>query len=307
MSFLKEGSPSSLNASADKNPGISPGVAGADQHSTGRDAPVAEPKAEPQDDFSSKFAALSRKERDLLQRERAFKERESRLSKYEEVEKHKSQNPMAVLETYGITFEQLLDHQLKETASPEDKKYNTLEETVRQLKAKLDEEEERKKQDGINKEIDTFRQSITKALDGDNETFALIKSTGSESAVFDAVREAIMQDPESYQTRADAEALIPQMAAAIEKQLEETLGKVKELPKVRRLLGIEEIAAKAVSDTQTQAKDIAAPEVTLTNKPAVPTGTQGTGRLSQEESKRNAAKLLDAMMKGTVKIPGIGA
>src|SRR5690606_17605191 len=109
-------------------------------------------------------------------------------SKLEEAMKNKATNPMQLLEASGLTLDEILDFQLRQSENPEKKQIRTLEEKLEAVTKRLQEEDERKRQEGVSREIEGFKSRINQILDGDQERFALIKNTDSSEAVFNAIR-----------------------------------------------------------------------------------------------------------------------
>src|SRR5690606_27084896 len=70
------------------------------------------------DEFASKFAALTRREKKLQEIEQRLKEREQTYSKLEEAMKNKATNPMQLLEASGLTLDEILDFQLRQSENP---------------------------------------------------------------------------------------------------------------------------------------------------------------------------------------------
>lgn len=135
------------------------------------DASKDEPKVEvakPEDKISSKFAALSRKEREVYQKKQELKAEEARIaelrskdeltlkearaqieSERKEIEEFralKKDNPLKVLEKLGITYQQLTDIVLNEgKPTPEQLLQNTKEEFESKFSALKREQEEKEK------------------------------------------------------------------------------------------------------------------------------------------------------------------
>ncbi len=89
-------------------------------------APIAKPATPaPEDDRIRRgFAALSRKEKALREKEKTFKDAESKLAAIETLRQKALTNPLEVLQEYGLSYEQLTDYILgneKVAPTPEDR------------------------------------------------------------------------------------------------------------------------------------------------------------------------------------------
>lgn len=263
-------------------------------------------------DLASQFASLTKREKQFLKEKREFEEARKSLSgldKIKEAIDKKSENPLAVLEAAGISLDEILDYQLKNHVAkdPNVEKMTTLEEKIKLLEGKLTEKEESEKQANVSKEIDSFKGHIKSAIDQDQERFGLVALTDSYDVVFRSVQNVVSQaikqaqeDGEEipYRTRAEVEAIIPQVAEQIENQIFEALKKIQNLGKVKSLFGSTEQQKTEANQAVSQAaKAIQAPEVTLTNSSSVPatgTGTAPKTLLDRDESIRLAAAKLKA-------------
>lgn len=171
-----------------------------DQTVPAENKPAEPAKPNPEDIFASKFGALSKKEREIRNKEAALKERLSKLEKYEKDSSAWKDNPGAVLQfleqEYGIDFSKLADHQIQSfqdtlPKSPEEQ----LEARIKAMeeKAKKEEEDRLKAQEEAEKEKATkyekmLRDQIGGIVDSSPEAFELIKAFGQHEAVIDTMK-----------------------------------------------------------------------------------------------------------------------
>lgn len=155
------------------------------------------PKAEaaPDDERLRKgFSALSKKEKALRQKEQQLKTLEEQVRKAETLRQKAKDNPLEVLNEYGVTYEQLTDYILgneKPAPSPEDK-IRAIEERLERERQEAAEARSRAEQEAIERKIDQFKNHILKpSLQANADKYELINSRGDEGAelVFDVIEE----------------------------------------------------------------------------------------------------------------------
>jgi len=104
---------------------VQPGQNGPDNSqtkSTGETPSAAENnQSKPSDDprLSSRFAALSRKDKELRGKERALKEQEAALKQWQESQKLLQENPLAFVEKSGLSLDKLIALALQQPGEPD--------------------------------------------------------------------------------------------------------------------------------------------------------------------------------------------
>lgn len=268
-----------------------------------------EPSAEEQK-FAAKFAALSRKEKQLRAKER---ELEARLKQYEQSSQGKEKeiegiknlperlkkDPLGVMKEFGLTYEQLTeivlndgkptqDSVMKEALSPVEKK-------IAELEAKLAEKEAKEQEERLNSTKSGFMKQLKDFTSADTEAYELIEAEGAHDLVYDVIethynqkmaeyREEFSEDPD-VETANTFILSNKQAADAVENYLFENAKKLTERNKIKKLLQPTPAPAKPQSGQQAGAK-------TLSNALST-TAAQGSSKfLSDEESKAKAAQLI---------------
>lgn len=170
-------------------------------------APAEPAKPNPEDVFASKFGALSKREREIRNKEAALKERVAKLEKYEKDSTSWKENPAAVLQfleqEYGIDFAKLADHQIQSfqdtlPKSPEEQlqaRIQAMEDKLKaEAEAKIKAEEEAKTKAEEEEKAKEAKYSallmtkINEAVDGAPDAFELIRTFGQQQAVIDTMR-----------------------------------------------------------------------------------------------------------------------
>lgn len=289
----------------------------------------AEAKPEAKDDrFSAKFAALTRKEKEIKAREKAVAaekaELQKRIAELEErskgqktLEDQLKENPLKVIkEKAGYDFEKLAELQLNDEnpttdmqiqramekvkadlAQSYEEKIKKLEERLEtQDKQKLD-EEKRKEQEKYENTVNGFKTQIRDTVQKEVEKYELVNSRGQEG--IDMVFE-VMQNVYLETTRKDEDGNVlidektgmplqpgkiidvVEAIAEVERELEEHAKKILELKKFR---------PKTSQDAKSD-KDQKGDSPTLSNTHSSEVPRNGMKRMSDEESKAEAAKMI---------------
>ncbi len=234
------------------------------------------PEESNEDMFAKRFAALSRREKQLLEEKNKAKEVES---KWSEIEAAKKAGVMKLLEYHGLSIDDVINEALGEENKPEvdpvDKIRQEFEEYKQAQEDKLAEEQrkiEEENQNSIQKAIDNHKQAISSHISQNLDKYELINSQGEQELVWE-VTEAHFDE---YGEVLDIE----QAADKVEEYLE---NKVKELLKLKKFSDREPVQDKDLGkkESPTLNSRYSNSEVPVTEK-----------TLTREESLKQAASLL---------------
>ena len=246
-----------------------------------------------QDQFASKFAALSRKEKALRDRESEyeskFEEMERRLAEYEaqsqepEVDwEHMLRNdPLRALEEAGLGYDKLTELALNDGKLTPDMQLAAMrQELENDYQRKFEELEERlnaKEQSEVESYYDAvqenFQDEIAGVVMSDPDRFELVQASEASALVYDVIEEHYNETGRVLD--------IEEAADAVESYLEEEAGKLMKLKKLSSRLGIDPRELEAME------------QVTLSNDHSAQVNYEGANRmLSEEESKARAARML---------------
>lgn len=265
--------------------------------------PQAEPAPEPtaeqkqaEEKFAAKFAALTRKEKAIRQRETQVQQQmqklEERLKQVEaqakEVEAYKSiperikKDPFKLMQEHGLTKEQLLEMTLNDGQPTQDMVLGEVEKKfmskLEEMEKKLAEKEENARKEKEAAAIQQFQAQLTDFVNK-TEDYDLIRANDAVDLVYQVIEEHYN---ETQQILSNKEA-----CDAVENYLLEEAKKLVDRDKVKKLL------QTPATTTAPQGARKSSP--TLSNAQAAQ-APKSTGRkLSDEESKAEAAKLLKWM------------
>lgn len=243
--------------------------------------------------YSSKFAALSRMDREFQKQKKEFEaqrkaweeEKTSLAQRAEHADSvlNRLQNPgeaLKLMEEHGLTYEQLTKLVLNDGEPTPDMLVNKTEEKlmnrINELEQKLEERERQKLEQYESQQIDAFKGQINDFINS-NEEFEVIRAMDAAGEVFTIIEEHFNETGKVLDIQEAAQQLE-----------EEYRSHVKELygnEKIKNILGLQEEVAK-------ESPFIEKP-VTLTNdSPSPLTEVKREKALSDHEQILNAANKL---------------
>jgi len=247
-----------------------------------------------QDKFASKFAALSRKEKALRDREAEyeskFEEMERRLAEYEaksqepevDWEQLLRRDPLRALEEAGLGYDKLTELALNDGKLTPDMQMAAMREEIERdykrkfedLEERLQAKEEAEAEEYYNSVQENFQNEIGNFINENNETYELINASDANELVYDVIEEHYNETGRILDLK-DA-------ADAVESYLEEEAGK---LMKLRKLSGRLDVNPEKLFEPESQ--------VTLSNDHAAQVVHENAQQmLSNEESKARSARML---------------
>lgn len=261
--------------------------------------PEVEPKpvvTEAEQKFAAKFAALSRKEKQVRQQEAqlqkqmaemqaklaAFEASQAEFGTFKELPNRLKSNPIEVLREQGITDEHLAQLLMNNGQPTEDMKFQQVEQKMlsklEELQAKIDKKEADEAQAREAQAIEAFQAQLTDFVNKD-ETYELIKAHDAVDMVFEVIKQHHDENDGAILSNAEA-------CNVVEEYLLEQAKKLIDREKVKKLL--------QPAPTPTKAGALngkAAP--TLSNAQAAQASNKTVARkLTNEESIAEAAKLI---------------
>jgi len=246
------------------------------------------------DDFSRKFAALSRREKEIRAKEVEYDQRiaelEARFQPKKEVEKEPElpfeyrlkQNPLKALEDMGLSYDKLTELALNDGKLTPDMQMRLMrEELENDYKSKYKELEDRiiekEKNDEQRRydEIETgFKNEIEAFVSSKPEQFELIQANEAKDVVYEVIEEHYNETGKILD--------IKEAAEAVESYLEEEAEKLLKLGKIRSKFNTGDIEQEPRRQSQ----------VTLSNAHSAQANERVARKLSDEESKSAMAKML---------------
>lgn len=265
-----------------------------------KEEPEIKEVSEAEKQFNSKFAALSRREKQMRQMEaqldskmRALDERMAKLDQFsapKEPEKapelpleyRLKQNPLEVLKSLGLGYEKLTELALNDgKLTPDmqmdlmrqelDAKYAKELESIKSQLAERDKKAEEQKYADV---VNNFKNSISDMVNK-NDDYELIRANNAVEVVYDLIESHYNETGNILDTK--------EAADLVESQLVEEAERLFKLNKLKSKLGVQAPAA---------AKSPAAKSPTLQNNQAIGASLEPKKFKSREESAAYAASLL---------------
>ncbi|MEZ0208570.1 MAG: hypothetical protein ACAH17_00130 [Candidatus Paceibacterota bacterium] len=258
---------------------------------------------EKKDDFlAPKFAALSRKEKQVRAEEARIKAERAEIQRLREEYESKSKtsqdsesefmaklkkNPLKTLSEMGFSYEQLTQMQLNdENPTPQmlieqmraemEEKYSK---ELNSVKETLKEKEEREAKDKYEAAVSGYRSELSSFVESNADKYELIVANDATDLMFETA-EAFYEA-----TKAEGKPRVPshqEIADAVEAHLEE---------RAREILKLKKFQTAPKTEAKPGAKN---PQTapTLSNTLAAEVPKSGLKLLTEDQSKKEAAKLL---------------
>lgn len=257
-----------------------------------------EVKSEP-DPFSPKFAALTRKERELREKEKALEQEAQRLksegestAKIKEAIARAKEDPDKLFEVANMTYQDVVEHYLKGGNAKEAKKIETLEEKLNALEKQREQEAEERQKEAQQAKVQDFYKTIESTLEQAGEKYELTRLLLSPEDIYNEMVEHYLRTEKEFGV--GRPITIEDLAEQKERELEEELkSKVQTSPKIKKMLGL--IVDEPKEDDQTQPtpeRQAVQSAPTLSNKQFSEQPVKTEKRLSRDESIKMLAEKL---------------
>lgn len=254
------------------------------------EAPVPPPEPEvPKEDpeFAKRFAALAKKERDVLAQADRIKADLEHVSDYRRKAELAKTDPIKFIEEHGLKFNDLVDFQLNHGKFTPEQQFAKMQARIDELVSERDQEKQTHKQIEEQKNVDTFKGEQKKYLQGKEEIYELLNKYDASDMVYD-IRNA--HYVETSKNGGEGEILdVDKVAADVEKYLEDQLEKATSTKKFKSRYASTKDKVE-VKEEGTQTKDVPTP-----SSPS-PVKVEKY-YLDDDESKERAAKILEDLWK----------
>lgn len=258
-----------------------------------------------EDPFSSKFAALSRREKEIRKQsallDARMQELESKLQQLNEVQTPVEQvapeipleyrlrsNPLQTLSEMGLDYDKLTqlalndgkltpDMQIELAKSEIEEKYSK---KIEELENSLLEDKKSREQEKYNQVEQNFKADLTTFVN-ENSEYELIRANDAVSLVYEVIQDHYNETLSKFGEQGAEILDLKEASDAVEDYLLEQAKKMMEAKKIRSVLS-PEVAQKPVAQ----------PKPTLTNSQTAQAAPRSNVNLSDEESKARAAQLI---------------
>jgi len=250
------------------------------------------PTESTRDQFTARFAALSKQEKALFVQKEAMKAQTDKYSSYEALEKEAKSNPMKLLERYGLSLDDLIISALgnADAPAPEMDPMEAIRAEIAAMKAeKLAEIEGKEKaevdayQSSIDEAILNHQNAIATHIKDNIDAYELINVESAHDLVWEVTEAQFELDGVILSPKDAADRVEAYLEQRYRKALDLNKFKVKKDEPVKMTQPLfEETVKQPVKSQATQTLTV--DHSGLAQKPAT--------RLSNEESKKRAAAML---------------
>lgn len=253
--------------------------------------PAEEPKVEQnQEDpkFAARFAALSRKEKELIQREKQFKENQAKLAAYEKALQSAKQNPLEYLQAAGLTLEEALQQIIaQDEPITEQTRLKAIEQKIQEYEETVKKQRQTQVEAKKAHELNQIKQTIAAYVDQNAETYELIKEYNAIDDVWSVIEKTFIE------SKGQIHLTIEQASKAVEDYLfEEAAKEAERIARLKKLQKNHQLSSPVDSLEVSKEEKVSKPSPTLTNQ-SVSTSTEAPKKFkTREESLAEAAKLL---------------
>ena len=263
------------------------------------ESPVVETAVEetkPRIDFSSKFAALARKEKALLEQKKAMESEINDINEWKRAKEEAKRNPNKFLKAHGLDFETVAKFNLEGGEERTPSEIETLKEKLEKIEKETEAQrvarEEQEKQileRNYNEQINNFKKQIESHVTSSTDKYEFINANPDH---LNDVFELIELHFSNTQKILDIEQACQLVEDHIENEFKSKYAKIN---KLKGLLSQEEAPRSKQDYVPRQQQDIRNPSrpASLTNN-ITPQANYGKGldQMSFEERRRHAASLL---------------
>lgn len=244
------------------------------------------PEVDQEDIFASRFAALTKKEKKLVEERAKIKEYETKIKEYESI---KEQGIAKALETFGFSIDDVINYALGEDAElvkePVDPNQQLREEFEAYKKSVEEKELEAQKarqeaqEREINQAIDSHKQSIADLLSQNADKYELIVTQGQQELVWEVT--------EAHFNKTGEILSVEQASDMVENHLEKEVEKFLKLKKFNKQPVKEEPVKDTAKSIQTNYSS-----KTLTNSQTPTSRVTYEVPKDRDDSLKKAADLL---------------
>jgi len=159
----------------------------------------AAPEPKPDDDTAQRFARIARREREIRKQREALKAEQAEVESVRQLRTTAKQDPKKLLETYGLTIDDVLASAAGIDAPPPEPEdpIASLKREIEEIKAaKKQELEDRAAQElqAKTSQLQTFQNSIKEMIASDGDRYEMIQLHDQADLVWDVIEEQYARD-----------------------------------------------------------------------------------------------------------------
>lgn len=255
------------------------------------------PQEEPKPDFAKQFAAISKKERVLREREGRVKNLEGRLKDLEssgvrlgDIQKMAKENPAKLLGELGINYDDLTQQVINEGNPTAEQNLKLENERLRGRVEKLESVYENQTKEVERRNIETARTKLidnVKEFVDNNEDFDLVQHNSAYDLVAEVMQQHYNQTKEIMEYSRAAQVVEQHFEGEAERYFGSKKIRDKWLPKADPETEQKEANSEAPAEATSKSPK------TLSNQHAAQQTDNSTGLLSRQQSLERIARMID--------------
>jgi hypothetical protein len=133
-------------------------------------APANESLPQMDDSLAKKLHLLSKREKEVMAKRKEIEESSSKYKPYEELKATAKKNPIAILEHFGVSYDELTDFIIQGN-DPENQRYSELQNQINSLKQEKEAEAQAARAAKEENATNTFKATIASAIDAEKHEF----------------------------------------------------------------------------------------------------------------------------------------
>lgn len=260
--------------------------------------PVETPPEPPKQDdkFASKFAALSRREKEARALMTQAKETQKEVEAWRKELEEGKKDPLSFLESkFGVTFDDLTAKRLERgPVNKESEEVKTLREELDALKNERLTEKEQRQLAARDEAVNRFKSGIAGEIEANKDKYPILSVQNGEAPLAGIVGTDLVYDVIDIRYQNTGEVLkTGEAMEIIEKHLEKALEGILVLPKVKELY---EKLSKPKEEPKAPPSKSKTESKTLTNAQAAPATPRSTGRMNDAQDLKRATEILQSRL-----------
>lgn len=225
-----------------------------------QDAPATPEAPQMDDSLARKLHMLSKREREVMAKKKEIEESSSKYKPYEDLRVNAKKNPIAILEHFGVSYDELTDF-IIQGSDPENQRYSELQQQINALKGEKETEAANARAAKEENAVQSFKANITQSLDPAKHEFCAAHGDAAIDMAYNLI--------ETYWTENQKMLEVGTALDWIEEHLEEQFAP---------MLALNKIKSKFTPKQEAVAGDSLPNAITMQPRPSVqqPARTAGT-------------------------------
>jgi hypothetical protein len=138
------------------------------------------------DMLAKKLHMLTKREREVMAKRKEIEEASTKYKPYEELRESAKKNPLAVLEHFGLSYDELTDYIIN-GQDPENVRYKELQDQINSLKSEKENEAKSAREAKEQNAVMTFKNTIVESLNPERHEFCAAHGSAAIDMVYGVI------------------------------------------------------------------------------------------------------------------------